>query len=225
MNTNKNKGLSTTKLIKQLWENKYFASAHDALEIKEKIATLGFNIQPSIVSVALIRSVRVGRFLSRVKNDGRWVYIQRQPPAVQEVENEEQTLLYNLHPQIKKVSWKQFKDGNYKESAQNALVEVVDQVKIKAGHPKSQNGKEYDGDDLMNRVFGCDNQTPIIKLNSLVDSLDKAEQRGMMNLFKGIVGIRDKKAHHNFIQNDPQKALEYLALASLLMRLLDESST
>lgn len=44
----------------------------------------------------------------------------------------------------------------------------------------------------------------------------------MMNLFKGIVGIRDKKAHLNYIQQDPLKTLEYLFLASLLMRLLDE---
>lgn len=74
----------------------------------------------------------------------------------------------------------------------------------------------------MNRVFGCDNQTPIIKFNNLSNSLDKAEQRGIMNLFKGIVGLRDKKAHLNFIQNDPIKTIEYLALASLLIRLLDE---
>jgi len=52
----------------------------------------------------------------------------------------------------------------------------------------------------MNRVFGCDgNSQPLIKLNKMRDSFDRAEQRGFMNLFKGIVGIRDKKAHLNFI--------------------------
>ena len=76
----------------------------------------------------------------------------------------------------------------------------------------------------MNRIFGCDNQEPIIKFNSLQTSLDKAEQRGIMNLFKGIVGIRDKKAHLNYIQNDPIKTTEYLSLASLLLRLLDENA-
>ncbi len=130
---------------------------------------------------------------------------------------------YDFHPAIKKVSFRQFQDGYYKEAILNALVEVVDQVKIKSGHPKNNSGKELDGDDLMNQVFGCDNQQPIVSFNDLATSLDKAEQRGIMYLFKGIVGVRDKKAHLNFIQNDPLKTIEYLSLASLLMRLLDEN--
>ena len=89
---------------------------------------------------------------------------------------------------------------------------------------KNANGRDLDGDDLMNQIFGCDNQSPKIKFNELKTSLDKAEQRGLMNLFKGIVGIRDKKAHLNFIQNDPLKTTEYLSLASLLTRLLDENT-
>jgi uncharacterized protein (TIGR02391 family) len=132
---------------------------------------------------------------------------------------------YDLHPQIKNVSFRQFEDGYFKEAIQNALVEVIDQVKIKASHPKNKNGRELDGDDLMNQVFGCENQEPQIKFNNLKSSLDKAEQRGLMNLFKGIVGIRDRKAHLNFVQNDPLKTIEYLSLASLLMRLLDENPT
>jgi uncharacterized protein (TIGR02391 family) len=116
----------------------------------------------------------------------------------------------------------QFENNDFKGAIQNALVEVIDQVKIKAGHPKNKNGRDLDGDDLMNHVFGCDNQEPKIKFNALRNSLDKAEQRGLMNLFKGIVGVRDKKAHLNFIQQDPLKTIEYLSLASLLMRLLDE---
>lgn len=131
---------------------------------------------------------------------------------------------YDFHPEIKRVSFRQFQDGYFKEAVQNALVEVIDQVKIKVGNPKAANGKDMDGDDLMNRVFGCDGtNVPLIKFNDLKDGLDKAEQRGIMNLFKGIVGVRDKKAHLNFIQKDPLKTIEYLSLASLLMRLLDEN--
>ena len=48
------------------------------------------------------------------------------------------------------------------------------------------------------------------------------EQEAMMNLFKGIVGIRNKKAHTNVILDNPVRATEYLSLASLLMRLLDQ---
>jgi hypothetical protein len=78
----------------------------------------------------------------------------------------------------------------------------------------------------MKKIFGCDGgQDPRIQFNSLRDGLDKAEQRGLMYLFKGIVGLRDRKAHLNFIQNDPLKTIEYLSLASLLLRLLDENTS
>jgi uncharacterized protein (TIGR02391 family) len=133
---------------------------------------------------------------------------------------------YVWHKRVNEVSLKQFQEGHYKEAIQNALVEVIDQVKKRSGNPKKDVGNnrtiDLDGDDLMNRVFSCDTQTPKIRFNELQTGLDKAEQRGIMNMFKGIVGIRDKKAHLNYLQNDINKAIEYLCLASLLMRLLEE---
>ena len=136
---------------------------------------------------------------------------------------------YDLHPKIKEVSEKLFRDGYFKLAIQSSLVEVIDHVKEKSGRPKKiVNGKqkELDGDELMQKVFGCDgDQIPIIKFNDLSTSLQKAEQRGLMYLYKGIVGVRDKKAHLNFIQKDSLKTIEYLSLASLLMRLLDENAT
>lgn len=128
---------------------------------------------------------------------------------------------------LKELAISQFKDGYHKEAILNAFVEVVDQVKIKTNYPKIvKNNRSYelDGDNLMNYVFACDNQTPLIKFNKLKSNLDKAEQRGLMYFFKGVVGIRDKKAHLNFIQRDSLKTIEYLSLASLLLRLLDEYS-
>ncbi|OGH11342.1 MAG: TIGR02391 family protein [Candidatus Levybacteria bacterium RIFCSPLOWO2_01_FULL_36_13] len=134
---------------------------------------------------------------------------------------------YDFHPEIKRVAFREFQDGYYKTAIQNALVEVIDQVKNRTDNPTVENNgrkKDLDGDDLMNRVFGCDGENiPMIRFNSLSNGLDKAEQRGIMNLFKGIVGVRDRKAHLNFIQNDPLKTIEYLSLSSLLMRLLDEN--
>lgn len=132
---------------------------------------------------------------------------------------------YKLHPKIEQVSKIPFQSKLYKESIQNALVEVISEVKVKTGNPKDSQGKDLDGDKLMQHVFGCDNQQPIIKFNPLSNSLDLAEQRGLMNLFKGIVGIRDRKAHLNFIQKDPVRAFEYLVLASLLLKLVDENTT
>ena len=130
---------------------------------------------------------------------------------------------YKFHPLIEKVSKKQFLGGDYKGAILNAFVEVVEHVKRKTNYPKDKNGKDIDGDTLMNTVFGCDNgSTPPISFNPLQTDLDKSEQRGLMYLYKGVVGIRNRKAHLNFIQRSSLKTLEYLALASLLLRLLDD---
>lgn len=215
--------LSITSLLTSLWKEQYFSEPRDLADIANILATKGYHPSLPTISTALIRLVRSGKVLSRTKTNGKWKYIQK-TPTVPIIDIGKQFLSkYDLHPHIKRVALKQLHDGNYKEAIQNAFVEVVDQVKIKTGHPKSTNGRDMDGDDLMNRIFGCDNQNPIIKFNSLQTSLDKAEQRGFMNLFKGIVGIRDRKAHMNFIQNDATKTIEYLCLASLLLRLLDEN--
>lgn len=209
-------------LLKILWRDRFFAKSQSLAEIQKEIETKGFHYSPSMLSVALMRTVRSGEILSRLKKDNRWRYVQKYPSS--SIINKT-SIVYDFHPQIKKVSWGQFEDNHFKEAIQNALVEVVDQVKIKTNYPKSASGRDLDGDDLMNHVFGCDNQIPIVKFNSLATSIDKAEQRGIMNLFKGIVGIRDRKAHLNFIQNDSQKTIEYLSLASLLLRLLEENTT
>jgi uncharacterized protein (TIGR02391 family) len=130
---------------------------------------------------------------------------------------------YDLHPAIKKVSLKEFRDGYYKMSIQNAFVEVIDEVKKRTGRPKDNNGRDLDGEPLMQHVFGCGGaHEPLIKFNDLSTDLERNEQQGLMYLYKGVVGIRNRKAHLNFVQNDPIKTLEYLSLASLLIRHLDE---
>ena len=64
---------------------------------------------------------------------------------------------------------------------------------------------------------------PIIKLNDLLTTSDRDEQEGFKFLFKGaMIGIRNPKAHDNVVQTDPYRTLEYLGLASLLMRKIEE---
>ncbi len=73
----------------------------------------------------------------------------------------------------------------------------------------------------MNRAFGCENQTPITSFNPLQSPADRDEQRGFMYLFKGLVALRNSKAHVNRLINDPSRAQEYLGLSSLLIRMLE----
>ena len=126
---------------------------------------------------------------------------------------------YDLHQKVKEVVGAKFEDRHYAEAVESAFKEVIKRVKDFV-NTKTKGG--FDGDKAMNRAFGFETQEPLIKFNFLQSDEEKDEQRGIMYLFKGVVGIRNRKAHENITLNDPYRALEYLALASLLMRLLDE---
>lgn len=219
-----NRQKSAPKLLEILWQEGFFSDPKDIAKISEGLAAKGHHLRDSSLGTALLRLVRPGGFLMRVKEEGRWIYLQKRPVTSTTGQRVETLGSYDLHPRIKEVASSQFENEDFKGAILNAFIEVVDQVKTKLGRPKDKNGRDLDGDDLMNRVFGCDgDQIPLLRFNSLRDGLDRAEQRGLMYLFKGVVGVRDRKAHLNFVLNDPQKAFEYLGLASLLLRLLDEA--
>lgn len=122
---------------------------------------------------------------------------------------------YDFHLEIKKVSQTLFEKKEYASAVLEAFKYVINKVK----DISNLRDERSDG-GLMGKVFSPDN--PIIKLNNLSSFSEKDEQRGFMNIFKGIVGLRNLKAHENIILDDPFKAIEYLSLASLLCRVLDE---
>ena len=131
------------------------------------------------------------------------------PPAAQVA-----TGRYQFHVEIERVSGDLFRDGHYSSAALQAYIRVIDEV-------KRRSGLNLDGDNLMGQAFGCDKKTPVLKFNDLTNQAEKDEQQGFFLLFKGIVGLRNSKAHSNRLFNDPSRGHEYLALASLLMRLLE----
>lgn len=62
---------------------------------------------------------------------------------------------------------------------------------------------------------------PVLRFNDLADQSAKDEQQGFMFLFSGaVMGLRNPRAH-GFVQDDPERALEFIALVSLLAKLLD----
>lgn len=124
---------------------------------------------------------------------------------------------YEYHPEITRVSEKLLSEGNFRQAVLDAFIHVIAQV-------KDRTGLQYEGDDLMNRAFSPDNRVPLMRFNALRNEADKSEQRGIWNLFKGIVGLRNFKAHIVTVFDNPHRAHEYLALASLLMRLLDNAT-
>ena len=121
---------------------------------------------------------------------------------------------YKFHSEIERVSGELYRSGHYKQAALEAYIRVIDQVKIVSKIPE-------DGDSLMNKAFACDRQTPVLQFNDLSTDAERDEQRGFLFLFKGVVGLRNSKAHSNALFNDPLRGHDYLALASLLMRVLE----
>jgi uncharacterized protein (TIGR02391 family) len=121
---------------------------------------------------------------------------------------------YQFHAEIDRVSGDLFRDGHYTQAALSAYIRVIDEV-------KRRSGSRLDGDALMNQVFGSSNRTPVLSVNTLSTDAERDEQQGFLYLFKGIVSLRNSKAHSNRLFNDPLRAHDYLALASLLMRILE----
>ncbi|MFH2203114.1 MAG: TIGR02391 family protein [Elusimicrobiota bacterium] len=129
---------------------------------------------------------------------------------------------YSLHPAIDAVSGNLLLDGHYAQAIEEALKRVIAEVKAileTKGEPLRDGGAS-----MIDHAMGCDKRTPPIRFNPLDTGEEINEHRGIYFLFKGIVGIRNRKAHENIVQKDPAKAVEYLCLASLLMRLLEMSS-
>jgi len=130
-----------------------------------------------------------------------------------------------FHLKVVEASKSCFVSGNYREAILNAFIKLIDYV-------KEITGLDLDGDDLMNRVFSFNydkerrriTKYPLIRINELKNISDRDEQQGFMFLCKGAVaGIRNPKAHTLIPQTNPLHTLEYLALASLLIRRVEES--
>ena len=116
-----------------------------------------------------------------------------------------------MHPIVQKTAGELFKNGHYRQAILDTYIALVDAVKVKSGR------HDLDNTPLMQTVFSLKN--PEIVISSNAD-----EQLGFMWLFTGaVMGIRNPKAHRLIEQNDPQRTLEWLSFASVLLRVLDDS--
>jgi uncharacterized protein (TIGR02391 family) len=121
-----------------------------------------------------------------------------------------------LHPEIARAASKRYTDGHFADAVEAA-------VKALNGLVRLRSGLEQDGSTLMEKAFSPNN--PVLKFNALADQSDRDEQKGFMMMFSGAVaGLRNPRAH-KFIQDDPERALEFIAYVSLLAKLLDTTTT
>lgn len=122
--------------------------------------------------------------------------------------------LLKFHPRIVKASRSLFRSGHYPEAILNAYkcIEIF---------AKEKSGLKGRGVDLMHRVFNEKN--PSIKLNRMQEDFEIDEQTGFRFIYAGsMMGIRNPKAHAEVQQKDPYRTLEYISLASLLAKRLEE---
>jgi uncharacterized protein (TIGR02391 family) len=124
-------------------------------------------------------------------------------------------LLGNLHPEIQAAARPYFSSGHRAA----AVFEAFKAIEI---HVKQILGSTRIGQPLMSYALAGD--TPRLRLNPGRSQEDVDEQQGFSLIFMGaMTGIRNPKAHARFDELDERRALDYLGLASLLMRRLDDA--
>jgi uncharacterized protein (TIGR02391 family) len=121
----------------------------------------------------------------------------------------------DLHPRIAMVAGDLYRDGHYTNAVFDASKALVNFVKERSGR------YDLDGAPLMRTVFSRND--PILAFNDLKDQSDLDEQEGMMHLYEGaVLGIRNPRGH-TFLDDSPERALEYIGLLSLLANRLQEA--
>ncbi len=120
----------------------------------------------------------------------------------------------NIHPDLPSKVRQLFDDGYWEQSVFEAFKFIEKEVKRASG----LRGKT--GYALMMDAFNEDRSK--VRLNALVTESEIDEQKGFKFIFAGAAtGIRNPRGHEVDIGDTPDEALDYLALASLLLRRLD----
>ena len=123
----------------------------------------------------------------------------------------------NIHSKIQQVSKDLFDNGHFAQATFEAFKFLEKEVQ------KASNLKRT-GWDLMMAAFNKDD--PKIKFNDLASISAEDEQEGYKFIFGGSIrGIRNPRGHEYNICDRPDQCLDYLSLASLLLRKLEDSIT
>lgn len=122
----------------------------------------------------------------------------------------------NIHPGLPPKVRQLFDDVHYSEAALTAFKFVNSEI-------RRHSGLRLDGVSLMQKALSADN--PVLKLvDDLTVESQQSEQRGYKDLFAGgMAAIRNPRAHEYDIEDDLDQCLDYLSLASLLLRRLAEA--
>lgn len=124
---------------------------------------------------------------------------------------DERNIHQGLPPKVRAL----FDDGHYAQATFEAYKFIDKEIQRHAAVKES-------GFKLMMQAFAVD--TPLVKLNQLSEVSDKDEQKGFQFIFAGsTLAIRNPRGHEIDIVDSPDKCLDHLSLASLLLRRLEEA--
>ncbi|MDP3716962.1 MAG: TIGR02391 family protein [Acidobacteriota bacterium] len=120
----------------------------------------------------------------------------------------------SLHPVVAERVWSSFVRGEYDIAVLQAFKEVEIAVRAAGGFPAVKVGVA-----LMGEAFKAN-------VGPLTDkSLPEAEQLAMLSLFSGAMGLfKNPTSHRHIGLTNGSEAAEMVALASLLMRIVDARS-
>ena len=120
-----------------------------------------------------------------------------------------------LHPIIVEHAFEHFQAGHLREAVLNSMIAVFDLI-------RTRTGLSGDGEQLVTTAFS--QRDPYLILSELESESGKNDQVGFMDIYRGAFkGIRNPKAHSLTHDLDQLKAAQYLVLASLLARRIDEA--
>jgi len=123
--------------------------------------------------------------------------------------------LPHLHPFIERGCSKLFLDGHYAQAVEEAAKAVFQYI-------REVTGLTSDGAALAEAAFSLNK--PMLRFSDLSDQTKRNEQQGFMELLKAFTkGVRAPLVHSHGRTEEPQKAFEYLVMASLLCRRVDEA--
>lgn len=124
----------------------------------------------------------------------------------------------NVHPDVLRYCKEELLVDNYFHTVFEATKSVADKIRIKTG-------LNSDGAGLVDEAFSF-KEIPHLALNNLQTDSEKSEQKGFMNLLKGLFGtFRNTTAHAPKItwKIEEIDALDILSLVSLVHRRLDKA--
>ena len=124
--------------------------------------------------------------------------------------------LDHLHPFIGRGCAQLFRDGHYAQAVEEAAKAVFQYI-------RDATGLTLDGAALAQAAFSLNK--PILAFSDLADQTKKDEQVGFMEMLAAFAkGVRNPLTHTHGHLEEAQKAFEYLVMASLLCRRIDDAT-